>query len=470
MNPVTQLRKCYREIIAALPFYDAWRRDESYKNEFGLPEKNRFPAPDNSVFSLYMPKENTLDEHFKKCAASGVIPAVRHDQITHEDLIDALRKNPDVKVILGSGEKKVLYFIEELCNMLEEFPNLYLSTANLCNYRTFPDMVPQKLYKQLLWGTLAPLLDPHAAAGQLALAPISWEDKCAIAGNNLRKLLNMPLAPIPEEVKIEGVKPFIIDAHGHCSFSRSTNRMPTADLKFKDVNDWHNALNDSFVDRFWMIPSVCNRDARNTASEIIADFLKNSDRINYMETYSPGASQECIEKLQKVLPDPRCVGIKIHPPAHKVDAADPSYAPVWDIAEKFGKPIMSHTWAVVDHNPFQSYSTPARFVCHLEKHPDVVFVLGHAGGRPGSIDELFDVCTRFPNTYVDLAGDYFHAGVLDKIVQCPGVDRIIFASDANWIDPSHVLGMLLASDLSDDDLYKILVTNAEKVYCKHLNK
>ena len=25
-------------------------------------------------------------------------------------------------------------------------------------------MVPQKLYKQLLWGTLAPLLDPHAAA------------------------------------------------------------------------------------------------------------------------------------------------------------------------------------------------------------------------------------------------------------------------------------------------------------------
>ena len=65
----------------------------------------------------------------------------------------------------------------------------------------------------------------------------------------------------------------------------------------------------------------------------------------------------------------------------------------------------------------------------------------------------------------DFAGDLFFNGFVAHAVREIGADRLIFATDMYWIDPRCVLGMLLElTDLSDEDMLKILRGNAERFY------
>ena len=161
-----------------------------------------------------------------------------------------------------------------------------------------------------------------------------------------------------------------------------------------------------------------------------------------------------------------CIGIKVHPAAHRTYASDPRYAEAFRLAAKYGKPIMSHTWEVSTYNPTQKYSCPHLFESHLKAFPQVSLVLGHAGGRPSTMPEVSYLCAHYPKVSVDLAGDYFHRGVIHTLAREIGTERIMFASDINWIDPRCTLGMLLQSDLTDGALLDILVNNSRRVYGK----
>ena len=193
-------------------------------------------------------------------------------------------------------------------------------------------------------------------------------------------------------------------------------------------------------------------------------YEQSGGRILSYLVYDPNRPDDSLRIINANASRPHAVGIKIHPTAHGVPADDDSYSPAYEISLRAGKPILTHSWEASSYNPTQYLSHPDRFCRHLERHPGVRLVLGHAGGRPGTLDAVADICSRFPAVRVDLAGDYFDSGTVDALAARLGPERIIFASDADWIDPRCNLAAVFGSGLSDGDLLRVLRTNAMAVY------
>lgn len=158
------------------------------------------------------------------------------------------------------------------------------------------------------------------------------------------------------------------------------------------------------------------------------------------------------------------VGIKIHPVFHATPAEDPAYADAFALARDAGVPLLSHTWYRSSYNPPQALSFPDRFRPHLDRFPEVRFILGHAGGGRDGLRAAAGILKEYPNVYADLAGDVYEAGMIGTLVEAAGPERVLFASDLPWLDPRAQLGCLLSANLPDEALESVLAGNARRLF------
>ena len=443
LNALKEFRARYLEMRKALPFLDCYVSD--LPCEWDLePEKDPLPSVKLS-FETGNPRLVMQTEH------------------SFAEIEEMARKEPEINFILASGNKKMLYHIEELTRLIRTYPNIYLATGNVCNVYALEDLVRAGCKDKLLYGTMAPYLDPGQALGPVILGRFDWETRCAIAGNNLRRLLGeKPVLPAElPEIKIPAL---IIDAHGHTTNPESPTRFPAPDSA-PVWAQWQPKMEFFGLTDFFVTPGETIADVAVFPGHSISDFCRSTGgRIRYFEGFDPRNVEASLKALEKSLPDPMCIGIKIHPPEHRTDADVPEYDQVFQMAAKYNKPIMTHSWGLSDYNPNQRHATPDRFECWLKKYPGVSFVFGHTGGRPNGFIQAVGLFKKYPQCMGDLAGDLFNNQFLLHAVKEIGADRLMFGSDMYWIDPRCMLGMVLELDISTEDMLKILRGNAEKFY------
>lgn len=100
----------------------------------------------------------------------------------------------------------------------------------------------------------------------------------------------------------------------------------------------------------------------------------------------------------------------------------------------------------------------------IRKHKDTVFVAAH----PGEYTSLMWQIERFKmseNFYLDISGTgVFRYGVLRRLVDTVGADRIIFGSDYPTCSPAMFVGSVLLDPLlKDSEKEKIFSLNAKKI-------
>ncbi len=66
--------------------------------------------------------------------------------------------------------------------------------------------------------------------------------------------------------------------------------------------------------------------------------------------------------------------------------------------------------------------------------------------------------------YVDISGDIFYRQMIEYFVNEIGSEKILFGSDAPWIDPTFTMINVLTADISNNDKENIFNRNAEKVF------
>lgn len=484
---VEQLRKNYNQVKAALPWLDmsVWNDERpafpKYAARLGTDYVNTAAAnpilkvdleklkKENNIRMLRLtPDKFPLDNCgslLDRMEALAMPLIILHTDLGFDKIRELAESRPKLKIIIESGPKKILYHILILKKLLKNSPNIHLCSYNFLNWLGHEELIEMGLSHKLLYGSHMPLYSADAAMGPIIMGDFSWNMKCDIAGNNLRRLLEIPPVKAPA-VDFVAPKPFIIDAHSH-NIQPGDNdiyTMPTPDKKFSPA-DWIKAMGAVALDQLYLIPGEAIFDPAKSSKEYTTELRRQyPDRFFYLEIFNPAGGEAHVRQLQESLIDPACVGIKIHPVSHKIPADDDSYAVIYDIAAKAGKPIMTHSWEVSDYNPEQYKSHPDRFRRHLKNFRRTPFVLGHAGGRPSAFDATVKVCSDFQNVYVDLSGDYIHNGMVDAFAAAIGSGRMIFGTDVDWIDPRCGLAIVLGSGLSDENLADILRFNAERVY------
>ena len=172
-------------------------------------------------------------------------------------------------------------------------------------------------------------------------------------------------------------------------------------------------------------------------------------RLPYCMIFNPYFPSESLAWVERSLDGLAAVGIKIHPSWCQLYADDPRWKPCWELAAARGVPIITHAWAITD-NPVQKFATPERLETYVARYPQVNLVLGHAGGRYEGHLAAARLAQKYPNVYMDIAGDIYAFGALEYLVRWPGPERVLFGSDMNWMDPRTQIGMVLAAPLAPE--------------------
>jgi predicted TIM-barrel fold metal-dependent hydrolase len=205
----------------------------------------------------------------------------------------------------------------------------------------------------------------------------------------------------------------------------------------------------------------CFEDAYQ-ASE--AAHERSGGRLPYWLVYHPLCPKDSLAWIERAWGRPGLVGVKIHPAQHQVFPEDVRYEPVWRMAAERGLPILTHSWALSDYNPTQRYATPEHFESRVARFPEVTIILGHAGGRYEGHLAAARLAQRYANVYLDLSGDVYSFGLVEWLVGQVGADRILFGSDAVWIDPRTRLATVLDADISLEAKEQILGGNACRLF------
>ncbi len=480
---IHQLRFAYRAVCQALPWLDmsVWPEDAPAFPAYAAPATGNaaqalgleramqgrlahLKAVKNVCLARYAPAAGAIDDIMAWFAPEleriRLPLVILHTDVAWEKLEALAARYPKVVFIVESGPVKLLYHIQTVETIMLRQPNVWLCLANLCNWLGLERLVSRGLGARLLFGTHQPRFNPHAVMGPIVMSRLDWETKCNLAGNNLRRLLGLPRVST-DETPFALPTPFIVDAHTH---SGPSGRFPVPDERFAPA-DWLRCMDAAGLAEIHVCPMETLLDPALDPRRFCGSLLAAAPgRVRYFDVFHPKSDAAQLRRLVNACRDPECAGIKIHPSTHQVAADDDAYAPVYALAETQGRTILTHSWDISATNPTQYLSHPDRFRKHLRSHPLARLVLGHAGGRPGSIPAVIALCREFPRVRVDLAGDYYDNGLIECLADGIGPGRIIFGSDMNWIDPRANLAPVLAAAVSDEAAARILRWNALETY------
>lgn len=196
---------------------------------------------------------------------------------------------------------------------------------------------------------------------------------------------------------------------------------------------------------------IMNRD-----NAMIAKAVRESKDL-FANVWVNPKDQRCISKLQLYLKKENFIGIKLHPLFDGYTPDSPIVYPIAEVAEDSGVPIQFHC----GHPPF---SLPWSFESLAREFPKVKIVLVHMGhGHIVYINGAISIAERNPNIYLETSGMPMHTKIKEAMERV-GKDRVMYGDDVPCGHPSWELEKARASDLSDEDLRKLLGENAKNLY------
>lgn len=154
---------------------------------------------------------------------------------------------------------------------------------------------------------------------------------------------------------------------------------------------------------------------------------------------------------------PGVVGIKIHPDTHQCPADDERYAWIYAMAERLGRPILAHSFADTP------WSDPVRFAASAAAFPTCRIVMAHAGVTPVGFRRAAAACRAHPSLLVDTSGSNMTGRWIRWLIDEIGSDRVLYGSDAPFIDLRYGLGRVVGSDLDDRALRRVIGGNAREL-------
>ena len=153
----------------------------------------------------------------------------------------------------------------------------------------------------------------------------------------------------------------------------------------------------------------------------------------------------------------RCIddgftGIKLHN-SNGFPYTEPAYEPALEIANDRRLPVLLHTWGTDEM--FSQVRTIA------EKFPRLNLLLAHAGSS--RVEEYVKIARELENVYLDICMSATPRGLVERLFAEAGHDKVVWGSDATFLNMAHQIGKVLGARLSDEDKRKLLSANARRI-------
>lgn len=368
------------------------------------------------------------------------------DAVDWETLTRLVSAHPRLPVILLGRDMRDTI---PLYTMWEQVRNLYADTSCYQTSDGITDACQRYGPERLLFGSGLPDAEPFCPIAMLDAAAVPEATRHAIAGDTLRRLLNVSLPGADIEVSPPFPDYPVIDTHGYLGMPRAVySGTPSADLLVAEM--------DRCGVQWIALSSVAalQEDDPLDGHELLAEAMAAyPDRIRGYATYNPAYHDPAME-VRRCLDGFSMLGISIHPAFAELPFDNAAWQPAFHLASEYGRPLL-----VLGEAPIEQ----ARRIC-LE-FPRLMMILSGLGGGAGR--EAYDalgVAESLPNLYLDTAHASAERGALEALVKGWGPERLLFASNAGYHDVAFQLGRVLGANITAGAKRAILHDNAVQLF------
>jgi predicted TIM-barrel fold metal-dependent hydrolase len=235
----------------------------------------------------------------------------------------------------------------------------------------------------------------------------------------------------------------VVDIHGHLG------RSPFA------VPDVSAASLVAAMDRVGVATAVvshlhCVCGGPSTANDEVLEAIEAfPGRIEGYVRLWPSSADEVRRETERFL-DRGFVGVKLHN-SSGFAYTDPALEPALAIADERRIPVLLHTYGNKDELE-QARTLAGRY-------PHARFLLAHAGVN-NSEDRYGELARGLENVYLDLCTSGTPRGSVVRLVEAAGVAKVMWGSDATFLNLGHQIGKVLGADLDEEVKRRLLSTNA----------
>ncbi len=260
----------------------------------------------------------------------------------------------------------------------------------------------------------------------------------------------------------------IIDFHTHAFSEKIAERAmskltATSGIKpYTDgtVNDLLKKMKNSGVDKSVVLPIA----TKPTQQRIVNSWAKEimSDKIYPFGSVHPDA-EDALDELDRIK-ESGLYGVKLHPDYQNFFADDEKVFPIYQKCSELGLMIVFHG-GYDPLSPNEIHGTPKAFAEIHKNFPNLTMILAHLGGMYCWKQVECIIAGTDGNIYLDvscIAGE-IGMGILKRIIEKHGADRILFASDCPWDNPANEIKMIEELDICSEDKEKIFYKNAVKL-------
>lgn len=159
--------------------------------------------------------------------------------------------------------------------------------------------------------------------------------------------------------------------------------------------------------------------------------------------------------VEDVLKHEGYIGFKTLPDYYRVPIDDARYKKLFELANDCSIVLLVHTWGYSRYNDVDHMKRIA------DRYPDIQLIMGHSS--PNRLDDAIALVQEKKNVYLDLCDIHRHSGIVAKMVNSVGSEKVLFGTDLPWYDPNYCLGSVLYADVTDADRDNIFYKNSERI-------
>lgn len=240
-----------------------------------------------------------------------------------------------------------------------------------------------------------------------------------------------------------------IDAHTHMGAVYGTS------LSMSNADEMIEMMDRQNIEMVFCSPHSALFDPAAMNTELEDAMCRYPGRIKGFFSFNPNYAQEYLAKIDDVLTIPGYIGFKFLPAYHRYALDGEGFRKVLEFIDYNKLVLLVHTWGSDPYNSTKQVENV------LKKYPELTLIMGHSA--PGECEKAITLASQYENVYLDLCDIHRHNGIVDKMVEGAGADKVLFGTDMPWYDPTYCLGSILFSHISDEEKYKIIYGNAKKI-------
>jgi predicted TIM-barrel fold metal-dependent hydrolase len=237
----------------------------------------------------------------------------------------------------------------------------------------------------------------------------------------------------------------IIDIHAH--YGSASFGIP--DLSVDSLVD---VMNRTGVTKMLCSSMACYSPNVNTGNRNLYNAIqKFPDRILGYVSAFPSSYKNVKQEIEKYL---ACgfAGIKLHD-SNGIAYSDKAYTAAYEIAHELSLPILFHTWGKKEQlNSLQETS---------KRYPNAILLAAHAGAA--NEKDYIELAQQCKNIYLDLAYSFSPRGLVKRLVDGVGPEKIVWGSDCYFFGQAQQLGKVIGARIIDEEKILILSGNAKRI-------